>query len=141
MMPFLFGEPARRPLRHFRRWLRVGWLLIITIIILELIPEPQSELFKELTPNDKIEHFIAYGTLMAWFVQLYHPLRTRIVLALLFIGMGVGLEFLQGLTFYRTFDVYDMLANSIGVLLGLMLSFGSLGQLLARFESRPQRAE
>ena len=35
-----------------------------------------------------------------------------------FIAMGVGLEFIQGMTDYRTYDVLDMAANSIGVLLG-----------------------
>ena len=32
--------------------------------------------------------------------------------------MGIGIEFLQRMTGYRTFDVYDMAANATGVLLG-----------------------
>jgi glycopeptide antibiotics resistance protein len=32
--------------------------------------------------------------------------------------MGVGLEFIQGMLGYRTYEVFDMLANAIGVLLG-----------------------
>jgi glycopeptide antibiotics resistance protein len=32
--------------------------------------------------------------------------------------MGIGLEFIQGMLGYRTYEVFDMLANTIGVLLG-----------------------
>ena len=32
--------------------------------------------------------------------------------------MGIGLEFVQGALGYRTFDLFDMLANSLGVLIG-----------------------
>jgi hypothetical protein len=32
--------------------------------------------------------------------------------------MGIGLEFEQGLTDYRTFEVQDMVADAMGVLVG-----------------------
>jgi glycopeptide antibiotics resistance protein len=32
--------------------------------------------------------------------------------------MGIAIEFLQRMTGYRTFDVLDMVANAVGVLLG-----------------------
>lgn len=140
-MSQLFSEHARRPLKHFNRWLAVGWILIGIIIILSLIPDYDLRLVQEFVPNDKVGHFLAYGTLMGWFVQLYYPLRTKVVLCILFICMGVGLEVLQSLTLTRTYDIYDMLANSIGVILGLLLSHGAMGRLLIRFENRLQRAQ
>jgi hypothetical protein len=36
----------------------------------------------------------------------------------LWIAMGVALEFAQGELGYRTYEVYDMYANALGVLLG-----------------------
>jgi glycopeptide antibiotics resistance protein len=39
-------------------------------------------------------------------------------IAIAFAAMGVALEFLQGLTDYRTFDPADMIANAIGAALG-----------------------
>ena len=36
--------------------------------------------------------------------------------------MGIGLEFIQGWLGYRTYDPFDMLANTIGVALGWMAS-------------------
>ncbi|HVQ62451.1 MAG TPA: VanZ family protein, partial [Burkholderiales bacterium] len=43
-------------------------------------------------------------------------------IALAFAAMGVGIEFLQGLTDYRTFDVADMIANALGAGLGWSLA-------------------
>ena len=60
---------------------------------------------------------------MFWFCLLYARTQTRIAYAVLWIGMGVSLEYAQGLLAYRTFDVDDMIANAIGVLLGWALSF------------------
>jgi glycopeptide antibiotics resistance protein len=35
-----------------------------------------------------------------------------------FVAMGIGLEFMQGQLGYRTYEVFDMYANTLGVLLG-----------------------
>jgi VanZ family protein len=69
--------------------------------------------------GDKLGHFAAYGLLMSVFCLSYDQWRTRLGYAAGFIAMGIALEFLQGLTDYRTFDPLDMLANAAGVLLGL----------------------
>ena len=61
---------------------------------------------------------MAYAPLMFWFCLLYARTQTRIAYALLWIGMGIGLEFIQGELGYRTYEVYDMYANTIGVLIG-----------------------
>ena len=58
---------------------------------------------------------VAYGVLMAWFCQLY---RKRILYAAGFILMGVVLEVIQGQLGYRSYEVLDMVANTLGVLLG-----------------------
>jgi glycopeptide antibiotics resistance protein len=57
--------------------------------------------------------------LMYWFAQLY---AKRLFYALGFIAMGVALEFIQGMTPYRTFEYFDMVANAAGVLLGWALA-------------------
>jgi len=54
---------------------------------------------------------------MFWFSQLYGG-RTRVLYAAGFAAMGVGLEFIQGWLGYRTYEVFDMYANGLGVLLG-----------------------
>ena len=65
--------------------------------------------------NDKIGHLAAYGVLMFWFAQLY---ERRLACAVGFIALGIALEFAQGALGYRSFELYDMLANALGVLAG-----------------------
>jgi len=60
---------------------------------------------------------------MLWFCLLYPRGGSRIAYGLGWIGMGVGLEFIQGQLGYRTYDPFDMLANAIGVLIGWALAF------------------
>jgi len=88
--------------------------MVATVVWLSLTPEPTTLDFKE---SDKVGHFIAYGALMFWFSQLYVK-RTRLFYAGGFIAMGVALEFIQGALGYRTYEVFDMYANTLGVLLG-----------------------
>ena len=44
--------------------------------------------------------------------------------------MGIGLEYIQGLTDYRGFEYSDMFINSTGVGLGLLLSHTRLQNTL-----------
>jgi len=60
---------------------------------------------------------------MFWFCLLYARRAARIGYAALWIGMGVGLEFAQGQLGYRTYEVYDMYANALGVLIGWAFAF------------------
>jgi len=89
-----------------------GWAIVAVIIWLSVTPTPPQV---DVAQSDKIGHVIAYGMLMSWFCQLY---RTRIYYAAGFTLMGVALEFIQGQLGYRSFEVADMVANTLGVLLG-----------------------
>jgi len=86
--------------------------MVAAIVWLSLTPAPPQV---DVAYGDKIGHLVAYGVLMFWFCQLY---RTRIFYAVGFILMGTGLEVIQGQLGYRSYEVADMLANSLGVLLG-----------------------
>ena len=55
---------------------------------------------------------------MVLFCAAHVSTRTRAIYAAGFILMGIGIEYLQRMTGYRTFDVFDMLANAVGVVLG-----------------------
>ena len=92
-----------------------GWGWVAAIVWLSLTPRPPVI---DIPQSDKIGHFVAYGLLMFWFSQLYLQRRTRIAYAAGFIAMGVGLEIAQGALGFRTYDVFDMYANTLGVLLG-----------------------
>ena len=95
--------------------LAIGWGWAAAIVWLSLTPAPPKLDFEH---GDKLGHFLAYGALMFWFCLLYLKTGTRILYAAGFIAMGIGLEFIQGWLVYRTYDPFDMLANTIGVALG-----------------------
>jgi hypothetical protein len=99
--------------------------MIAAIIVLSLVPVPPQA---DLGGGDKLGHLAAYGALMLWFGQLY---ARRLGFALGFAAMGAALEFAQGATGYRSFDVLDMAANAAGVALGWGLAL-LLPRLLPR---------
>ena len=98
-----------------------GWAIAATIVWLSLTPAAPPQI--DLDQGDKLGHLVAYASLMLWFCLLYTHRASRIAYALLWIGMGIGLEFAQQQLDYRTYDIYDMYANSLGVLIGWALSF------------------
>ncbi|TAK82926.1 MAG: VanZ family protein [Betaproteobacteria bacterium] len=102
-----------------RAYIAVGWLLVAAIAWLSLTPSPPTI---DVEQSDKAGHLFAYGLVMFWFAQLYAARAPRIAYAALFIAMGVGLEFMQRWLGYRTFEVFDMFADSAGVLLGWALA-------------------
>ena len=92
-----------------------GWAWAAAIVWLSLTPSPPHI---DITYGDKLGHFAAYGLLMFWSAQLYQTTKSRIAYAAGFVAMGIGLEFLQDALGTRTYDVVDMVANTLGVLLG-----------------------
>ena len=55
--------------------------------------------------------------MMFWFAFLYRRAPTRALYAVGFIAMGIAIEFIQPYT-GRHFEVADMVADALGVLLG-----------------------
>lgn len=100
-------------------YIAAGWLLVAAIVWLSVTPSPPKI---DVEQSDKVEHLLAYGLLMFWFAQLYAGKATRIAYAAIFVAMGIGLEFVQRWLGYRTFDVFDMLADGAGVLFGWSLA-------------------
>ena len=113
------------PLRHSRLWLSIGWMLVLAAVVVCLVPGHD---LPETGMSDKSEHFICYGTLTLWFAGLY-PRSRYGAIALWLLAMGIAIEFAQGaMHLGRSADVKDVLANSIGIVIGLILSFAGLGR-------------
>lgn len=118
-------------MRYRALWLALGWSIVAAIVWLSLTPSPPK---LDVTLGDKLGHFAAYGTLMFWFCQLYQRRRTRVAYAAAFAAMGIALEFIQGATGYRSFEIFDMVANTLGVLLGWGLAALNGADLMQRIE-------
>jgi len=114
-------------------WLAIGYALVMLVVFLSLTSNPVS-LEMEIPYQDKFFHALAYFTLMAWFSQIYHDRFQRNMIALVFIFMGVTLEYLQGFDPNRYFEFADMVANSVGVALGFALALTGAKNILVKLE-------
>jgi VanZ family protein len=117
------------------RWLPLslatGWLLVAAVVYLSLTPAPPKV---DLPEGDKVGHILAYAVLMFWFIQIYYRARSRVLIALAFVLLGVGLEFLQGYGGEREFEFEDMIANAAGLALGWVSGPPRTRNLLSRIE-------
>ncbi|MDH4273401.1 MAG: VanZ family protein [Gammaproteobacteria bacterium] len=96
----------------------MAWLIFIGIWYLSLTSRPPD--VSSISWGDKWGHLLAYATLMYWFGSLY-PRRQRTKIAYAFVTMGVAIEFIQGTTGYRTFEFADMAADTLGVVVALVV--------------------
>ena len=119
-------------LTHQRTWIALGVMIIAAIWIFSLIPNPPHI---GVEGEDKAGHFVAYGIMMLWWSQILVRSRDRLIIAAAFVAMGIAIEFVQGWTGWRTFEVADMIADAIGVALGWGIACTPAGTILARFEN------
>ena len=93
-------------------------LILVVITLLSLLP-PRSTL--DLGNNDKLSHFLAYSILAtnALLIRVFRSNTLLLILCLVIYG-GL-LEFFQGFIPGREVSIWDMVANSGGVLIGFSL--------------------
>jgi hypothetical protein len=115
-----------------RAWLAGGAGFVGLVIYLSLTPDPLAVPSVE---NVKTGHVLAYFWLMLWFSQLWHRSLPRLVLALALLALGVGLEYAQRQTGYRTFAYADMRDDLIGIAAGWAAATTVLGRVLAAGEA------
>ncbi|MFD0932054.1 VanZ family protein [Psychroflexus salinarum] len=80
----------------------------------------------EVKHEDKIYHFVSYFVLNTiWLFAIVHisskSLLPNILISLGILSFGIVIEIFQEImTDYRVFDFYDILANSVGVLVSYL---------------------
>lgn len=110
---------------HPRLWLVLGWIAVIVALVLNLMP---SVTLHGVPLNDKIEHTVGYLLLTLWFCGIY-PRARYWVIALGFLVMGIVVEILQGAMHWgRSEDFRDVIADMVGIALGLGLAAAGLSQ-------------
>ena len=120
-----------RSLRFAWWWKLLGFVMVAALILASLVPPPSSD----LRLSDKQLHFMSYAWLSFWFGAIYLKMNFgRIALAL--IAIGIGIEFAQSATSYRSFEMADMIADGLGTCAGLLLAATPFGGLLVLTERR-----
>ena len=108
-----------------RNALRIAVFLTLSITVLSLVSIKGVHVIK-VSNSDKYGHFFAYLLLsLSWlYASKNYPqknIKTYIIIILL-ISYGIIIEVLQSaLTTYRQADLYDVIANSAGVLFAVIL--------------------
>lgn len=114
--------PESNPdLRYFKLWLAIGYALTAFIIYMSLTSEP-VEIEIDFPYQDKFFHTLAYFSLMGWFAQIFHVQRQRAAFAVAFVMMGVILEYMQSFDPARYYEIEDMMANTLGVVIAVFLA-------------------
>ena len=114
-------------------WLAIGYALIILVLFLSLTSNP-VDTGLNFPYEDKLYHALAYFTLMFWFSQLYHDRFQLNMIAVVFILMGLSLEYLQSFDPKRFAELGDMVANTAGVALGFFMSLSGAKNILLKIE-------
>ncbi len=118
-------------LQNIKKLLERNSLLIaiaatLFLAVLSLSAVPKLNLGLGIKSGDKYLHFIAYfGLTILWYFALKERINEKVFkffVPLALILYGIILEGLQsGLTTYRTGDIYDAIANTVGVIVALLV--------------------
>lgn len=118
------GLPTRDGLKLIRVWYLLGVLMLLIVGGLSLLPLP------DVGVGDKLSHVVTYVFLAGWFSLLA---ANRRILGWTVVGLmayGMLLELLQGMTAHRYAEWADVLANGIGILVGILVYFTPLPRVL-----------
>ncbi|MCP4332819.1 MAG: VanZ family protein [Gammaproteobacteria bacterium] len=118
------------PLKLIRIWYALGTMMLIAVAAVSLMPVPDTGV------NDKASHLFTYFLLAGGFGLLA---RGRAMLAwtlAALIAYGMLLELLQGQTGYRFAEWGDVVANSVGAVVGIALYFTPLRRLSRNVDNR-----
>lgn len=121
-----------RPLRHQRLWRAIGWTMLALVTLAMAIPTPQVDVPVDYA--DKWVHVVAFFILAAWTAQLHPPSPALWWRGLALVAYGIGTEAMQALLPWRSADWADVMANALGVGLGLAVAWSPLGRALQRLE-------
>jgi VanZ family protein len=90
----------------------VGWLSLT----------PRIEIPYQFSGADKLAHCLAYAWLAILPFFAFARMRAALAEAFLMVPLGIALELAQRYIPGRDFSVADMIANSVGVALGIIIA-------------------
>ena len=121
---------SENPLKLARTWYACGVMMLIVVALVSLLPAP------DVGVSDKLSHLLTYFVLGAWFGMLARDPVVLVWTLIALIAYGMLLELLQGQTGYRFAEWGDVIANSVGAFVGVVLYFTPLRHLFHSVDKR-----
>jgi|SRR5579863_10155679 len=112
-----------------RLWLGLGWLGLAVVLWGTLTPEPPQLPQLPIPQFDKLEHFIAFLMLTAWFIAAFPGGRRWLWIAVIYAVLGGIIELVQGWSGFRDAEWLDWAADCVGVAAGVGYPARWLGAL------------
>jgi VanZ family protein len=121
-----------KPLRRGRTWLALWLLAIVVLVVVCLLPG--SDL-PQLSVSDKLEHALAFLLLSSAAVQLFLRGKPLAIVVLGLLALGVAIELAQALlTTSRMMEAGDVVADAVGVAIGIVSAWTPLRDVLLRLD-------
>jgi VanZ family protein len=126
------------PLRYARRWQIAGILLLILVFAAMLMPAvwlfpTRREFAAWFIDVDKWVHGITFVILAVWFAGQYRS-RSYWKIGIGLIIFGLVIEGCQRLVTYRSAELFDVAADIVGIVIGLVIASAGLGGWSLRVE-------
>lgn len=117
-------------------WLGLWMFGLALCVALSLLPPIELDAPGN---SDKYGHLLAYFTMTVWAVQIFRRQPAHVLAAVGLFMLGAAIEWAQAnLTTTRHGDPADLLANTLGILLGMVTSVSGawLQNILVRLDDR-----
>lgn len=98
---------------------------VAAVVILSVAPIGLPEVFRRMSLADKWTHFLMYAVMTLVLCADQHINRRNIAWTLTAVcgcALGIALEFVQYYLPYRSYDPLDMIANVVGIILGIIIA-------------------
>ena len=123
-------------LRYARRWQIAGILLLTIVLVAALVPSDwfwSPGRLSGLCITGKWLHGITFPLLALWFSGQYaRHSYWRLITGL--IAFGLLIELTQRMVSYRSADWMDLVADLLGIAVGMTIALAGLGGWCLRFE-------
>jgi VanZ family protein len=108
--------------RHRVHWQALLLVMLVVTCWFAFSPQPPGLKFKDA---DKVQHLLAFGSL-TWVTGLSMApgLRQTVWAVVWMLLFGIFIELVQSQLPTRTADVMDVVADSVGIALGVLLLWG-----------------
>lgn len=127
------------PLRYVQRWRIAGIIILALVLAASMMPAmllwPDGPEFVILfIDTDKWLHGITFVFLTVWFSGQYRPgSYWQIGIGLMF--FGVLIEACQRMVSYRSAEWFDIVADTLGIITGLLIAMAGIGGWSQRAEN------